>query len=169
MYPEDIAALYDDIPVGTRVTVVNQPMLYGRRGEQIYLQSFPVFDDYPKPKQAVSAGNLRAKKGAAGKAQRLAAVSTGKAAIGKSTSAAATAAVSSTPGAAKVSPKSAAQKAEESDAIHENAALVTELAQNPRGIAVPVTHQPMSVDSYVATARTVENRVPDRATWDGVD
>lgn len=169
MYPEDIAVLYDDIPVGTRVTVVNQPMLYGRRGEQIYLQSFPVFDDYPKPKQAVSAGNLRAKKGTAEKGQRVATAATGKAATGKNAGAAVTTAVSSAPGAAKVSPKSAAQKAEESDAIHENAALVTELAQNPRGIAVPVTHRPMSVDSYVAAARTVENRVPDRATWDGVD
>jgi L,D-transpeptidase ErfK/SrfK len=174
MYPEDIAALYDDIPVGTKVTVVNQPMLYGRRGEQIYLQSFPIFDDYPKPKQVVSAGNLRAKKGAAEKGQRMAAASTAKVAAatakatGKNTSATATA-VSSVPGAAKVSPKSAVQKAEESDAIHENAELVTELAQNPRGIAVPVSHRPMSVDSYVANARTVENRVPDRATWDGVD
>jgi L,D-transpeptidase ErfK/SrfK len=169
MYPEDIAALYGDIPVGTTVTVVNQPMIYGRRGDQIYLQSFPIFDDYPKPKQLVSAGNLRAKKsadkkaavdkkGAADKSQNIA-----------TTSAKVATAVSSTAGAAKVSPKSAVQKAEESDAIHENAALVTELAQNPRGIAVPVTHRPMSVDSYVAAARTVENRVPDRATWDGVD
>jgi L,D-transpeptidase ErfK/SrfK len=161
MYPEDIAALYHDIPVGTKVTVVNQPMLYGRRGEQVYLQSFPVFEDYPKPKQAVSAGNLRTKKGGAEKSKRVAAA---KGATGKAASAPAAA-----PKAAGVSPKSAAQKAEESEAIHENAELVTELAKDPRGIAVPVTHRPMSIDSYVATARTVENRVPDRATWDGVD
>jgi L,D-transpeptidase ErfK/SrfK len=164
MYPEDIAALYDDIPIGTKVTVVNQPMLYGRRGEQVYLQSFPVFDDYPKPKQAISAGNLRMKKEAAAKNQRVAAAPA-KIANGK----AAAAAGASAPRANAVSPKSAVQKAEESDAIHENAELVTELAQNPRGIAVPVSHRPMSIDSYVATARTVENRVPDRATWDGVD
>ena len=164
MYPEDIAALYHDIPVGTKVTVVNQPMLYGRRDGQVYLQSFPVFDDYPKQKQAANAGNLRAKKTAGGGKQpaaapkAMAAKKDGKAAGG-----------SAAPGAAPVSPKSAAQKAEESDAIHENAELVTELAQNPRGIAIPVNHRPMSVDSYVATARNVENRVPDRATWDGVD
>jgi L,D-transpeptidase ErfK/SrfK len=165
MYPEDIAALYGDIPIGTKVTVVNQPMLYGRRGEQIYLQSFPVFDDYPKPKQVVSAGNLRAKKDAAAKNMRVAATPA-KAVDGKTSG---KTAVATTPRATAISPKSAVQKAEESDAIHENADLVTELAQNPRGIAVPVTHRPMSVDSYVATARTVENRVPDRATWDGVD
>jgi L,D-transpeptidase ErfK/SrfK len=163
MYPEDIAALYHDIPVGAKVTVVNQPMLYGRRGEQVYLQSFPVFEDYPKPKQAVSAGNLRAKKSDADKNRRVTTAT--KAAAGK----AVTAKTTASPKAAGVSPKSAAQKAEESDAIHENAELVTELAKDPRGIAVPVTHRPMSVDSYVATARTVENRVPDRATWDGVD
>lgn len=181
MYPEDIAALYDDIPVGTKVTVVNQPMLYGRRGEQIYLQSFPIFDDYPKPKQVASKGNLlvkkdtadkksaAAKKGAAGKSQGGAAVSANKEPAKTAPAKAAATAMASTPGAAKVSPKSAVQKAEESDAIHENAELVTELAQNPRGIAVPVSHRSMSVDSYVAAARNVENRLPDSATWDGVD
>jgi hypothetical protein len=187
MYPEDIAALYDDIPVGTKVTVVNQPMLYGRRGDQIYLQSFPVFEDYPKPKQAVYAGNLKTRKPAADKAgakaktakavaatpvaptrSKTAAIET-KAAQGRAKVAALRADDRSAPVVPAVSPKSAEQKATQSDAIAENSALVTELAQNPRGIAVPVTHQPMSVDSYVATARSVENRLPDQATWDGVD
>lgn len=147
MYPEDIAALYDDIPVGTKVTVVNQPMLYGKRGDQIYLQSFPVFDDYPKPKQVAYTGNLKAKKSGLDKARQ-------DAARGVATPASA---------------QSAGQKAVQSGAIAENSALVAELARDPRGIAVPVSQQPASLDDYLATARKVENRLPERATWDGAD
>ena len=45
MYPEDIALLFDDIPVGTPVTVVNQPLVYGWRGDELFLQPFPAFED----------------------------------------------------------------------------------------------------------------------------
>ena len=44
-YPEDIAQLYDDIPVGTKVTVVNQPLVLGWHREAMYLQAFPVLED----------------------------------------------------------------------------------------------------------------------------
>lgn len=162
MYPEDIAALYDDIPVGTKVTVVNQPMLYGRRGDQIYLQSFPVFDDYPKPKQTVNAGNLKGRKAVADRTAAAGKPAAARAATGASKP-------DGKPAPVAVSPKSAEQKVAQSDAIAENSALVAELAQNPRGIAVPVSHQPLSVDGYLATVRKVENRLPERATWDGVD
>jgi L,D-transpeptidase ErfK/SrfK len=157
MYPEDIAALYDDIPVGTKVTVVNQPMLYGRRGDQIYLQSFPVFDDYPKSKQVANAGNLKERRPAPAQAATGAKTKTK------------TATAQGYEKAAPVSPKSAEQKSTQSDAIAENSALVAELAQDPRGIAMPVSHQPMTLDSYLSTVRKVENRLPERATWDGLD
>jgi len=50
LYPEDIAQLYDDIPLGAPVTVVNQPQVYGRHADVDYLQSYPVMEDYAKKK-----------------------------------------------------------------------------------------------------------------------
>jgi L,D-transpeptidase ErfK/SrfK len=45
MYPEDIVRIYDLVPVGTSVRVVNQPQLFGWRGNALYLQSYPVLED----------------------------------------------------------------------------------------------------------------------------
>jgi L,D-transpeptidase ErfK/SrfK len=46
LYPEDIARIYDLVPDGTRVTVVNQPYLLGWRGESLYVQAYePLVDD----------------------------------------------------------------------------------------------------------------------------
>lgn len=45
MYPEDIVGLFDDVTVGTPVRVINQPRLFGWRGDQLYLQAYPVLED----------------------------------------------------------------------------------------------------------------------------
>ncbi|MEX1994010.1 MAG: L,D-transpeptidase family protein [Steroidobacteraceae bacterium] len=46
LYPEDIARIYDLVPDGTRVTVVNQPYLLGWQGERLLLQAYePLVDD----------------------------------------------------------------------------------------------------------------------------
>ena len=45
LYPEDIAVFYDLIPVGTKVTVVNQPYLFGWRDHTLYLQAYAVLED----------------------------------------------------------------------------------------------------------------------------
>jgi L,D-transpeptidase ErfK/SrfK len=45
LYPEDIAVFYDLIPIGTKVTVVNQPYLFGTRDDTLYLQAYAVMDD----------------------------------------------------------------------------------------------------------------------------
>ncbi len=45
LYPEDIAVLFDMIPIGTRVTVVNQPYLFGWRDGTLYLQAYGVMED----------------------------------------------------------------------------------------------------------------------------
>ncbi len=45
LYPEDIEGLYESIPIGTRVTVVNQPYLLGWRGEQLLTQAYEPHDD----------------------------------------------------------------------------------------------------------------------------
>jgi L,D-transpeptidase ErfK/SrfK len=45
LYPEDIAVFYDLIPLGTKVTVVNQPYLFGTRDATLYLQAYAVMED----------------------------------------------------------------------------------------------------------------------------
>ncbi len=41
MYPEDIVALFDQVPVGTKVTVVDQPILVAWVDDGLYLQAHP--------------------------------------------------------------------------------------------------------------------------------
>ena len=45
MFPEDIEALYDDVPVGTPVRIVNQPVKLGRSGSDYYLEAHPLLDE----------------------------------------------------------------------------------------------------------------------------
>ena len=56
-YPEDIAELYGKIPVGTKVTVVNQPFVFGWHDGALYVQAFPVMEDdereHPKAADAL--------------------------------------------------------------------------------------------------------------------
>ncbi len=41
MYPEDIKALYDMVPVGTKVTIVDQPIMLAWIGSDLYLEAAP--------------------------------------------------------------------------------------------------------------------------------
>ncbi len=45
LYPEDIESFFDMIPIGTKVTVVNQPYLFGWRDGTLYLQAYTVMED----------------------------------------------------------------------------------------------------------------------------
>jgi L,D-transpeptidase ErfK/SrfK len=45
LFPEDIAQLYDMVPVGTQVRVVNQPFVFGWHDGQLYMQAFDVLED----------------------------------------------------------------------------------------------------------------------------
>ena len=45
LFPEDIAQLFDMVPVGTQVRVVNQPFVFGWRDENLYMQPFDVLED----------------------------------------------------------------------------------------------------------------------------
>lgn len=45
MYPEDIAVFFDLVPIGTKVTVVNQPYLFGWQDGTLYLQAYAVMED----------------------------------------------------------------------------------------------------------------------------
>ena len=41
MYPEDVIALFDKVPVGTKVTVVDQPILVGWMKDGLYMEANP--------------------------------------------------------------------------------------------------------------------------------
>lgn len=45
MYPEDIAVLFEKVPVNTPVTVINEPYLIGFHDDKLYLQAYPVLED----------------------------------------------------------------------------------------------------------------------------
>ncbi len=45
LYPEDIALVFEAVPDGTKVTVVNQPFVLGWRGERLYVQAYPPLED----------------------------------------------------------------------------------------------------------------------------
>jgi len=45
LYPEDIAQLYDAVPVGTQVRVVNQPFVFGWHEGRLYMQPYDVLED----------------------------------------------------------------------------------------------------------------------------
>jgi L,D-transpeptidase ErfK/SrfK len=60
LYPEDIAALFDGIAIGTKVRVVNQPVAYRWHHDRLYLQAYP-----PLEEEQAKAAPKRARAGAA--------------------------------------------------------------------------------------------------------
>jgi L,D-transpeptidase ErfK/SrfK len=126
LYPEDVAVLFEAVPVGTPVRVVNQPFVFGWDAEQLHLQAFGVLEDDPRDWKRAQ-----------------------KKLISKSL-------------AARIQ-KDLKKRGEEV-----NWELVLTLAHDPRGVPVPITRPDVTLDSVVATAMKVENRVPDGSNWDGV-
>ena len=45
LYPEDIAQLFDMVPIGAQVRVVNQPFEFGWHEGQLYMQAYDVLED----------------------------------------------------------------------------------------------------------------------------
>ena len=58
MYPEDIHAVFGKVPVGTKVTVVNQPLAYRWHGDSLYVQAFPPHEEDEKNAKAHKEGLL---------------------------------------------------------------------------------------------------------------
>ncbi len=48
LYPEDIAQLFEMVPIGTEVRVVNQPFVFGWQDGQLEMQAFDVLEDDPR-------------------------------------------------------------------------------------------------------------------------
>jgi L,D-transpeptidase ErfK/SrfK len=124
-YPEDIAELFDQIPVGTKVTVVNQPFVFGWHDDSLYAQVFPQLedDDREHPEAAQQLLNV---------------------------------AISD----------DMWQRVKEHNATVD-LEVVNSLVTHRRGIALPVSHGKLTLDEYVASARHVENTLPEGATWNG--
>ncbi|GAB4357105.1 MAG: L,D-transpeptidase family protein [Methylohalobius crimeensis] len=59
LYPEDIAALFPRVPVGTPVAIVDQPYLIDRLGDEIYLQVFPPLQSDGKRLHALKQAVIR--------------------------------------------------------------------------------------------------------------
>ncbi len=45
LFPEDIAQLFDMVPIGTKVRVVNQPFVFGWQDDNLYMQPLQVLED----------------------------------------------------------------------------------------------------------------------------
>jgi L,D-transpeptidase ErfK/SrfK len=127
MYPEDIGSIFDGIPVGTRVTVVNQPLLYRWQGDSLYVQSYPPHVEAEDDSGVAPRG------------------------VWNQTVANAMFQVVKQHGAVV------------------DAGLAEQVVTGAKGLTVPVTRQGLTLDSYLASARRVENVLPEGATWDGKD
>lgn len=55
LFPEDIEALFAEVPVGTPVRIVNQPRLLGWRGDNLYLEVHPPLEDDTRYRDAARA------------------------------------------------------------------------------------------------------------------
>jgi L,D-transpeptidase ErfK/SrfK len=127
LYPEDIAALFPMIAIGTKVTVVNQPLLYRWQGNNLYVQSYPPVvegeDESVAPPPVVFDDRL-------------------------------------------------ADQMWQQTKAHAGAVnwdLVKRVVTQTKGISVPVTKRGLTLDSYLASARRVENELPQGSNWDGDD
>lgn len=125
MYPEDIVRMYDDVPVGTQVRVVNQPTVFGWRGNVLYVQSYAVLEDDRRDQDKFRKKSLAA------------------------------------------AFKSAQAKDDARPPFIINQALLNAMVSNPRAIAIPITQPDLTLQSYLAHAVRVENRLPLNATWVG--
>jgi L,D-transpeptidase ErfK/SrfK len=127
MYPEDIGAVFDRIPVGTRVTVVNQPLVYRWHGDSLYVQSYPPHEETLEESKNAEHALFNA----------------------------------------AISDRIWQRVRQHSGAIDWN--VTEQVVTEARGIAVPVSRRGATFDAFLASARLVENTLPEGATWDGSD
>lgn len=59
LFPEDIESLFSQVPVGTRVRIVNEPRLLGWRDGNLYLEVHPALEDDRRNLDALLAARLK--------------------------------------------------------------------------------------------------------------
>ena len=134
MYPEDVEVLFDGVAVGTRVTVVNQPIVYRWHDGNLYVQAYP-------PHEELLEAKAKKKKG--------------KAAL-----------VHTHLDEALANKMFQRAKAQGGTV---DLALAEQVVNDARGVALPVSRADVTLDTFVAGARQVENALPPGSTWDGSD
>jgi L,D-transpeptidase ErfK/SrfK len=127
LYPEDIEKLYEMVPDGTPVRVVNQPFVLGWSDGKLFLQAYTVLEDDRRDWN-------KAQKKLLGRA---------------------------------LAPN--IQTALQSNGSAIDWDSVAAITHAPRGIPVPVSGEAASVESVLALAPIVQNRIPDGANWNGID
>jgi L,D-transpeptidase ErfK/SrfK len=60
MYPEDVVVLFDKVAVGTKVTVVNQPIVFRWQGDSLFVQSYPPHEELLEAKAKKKGGKAAA-------------------------------------------------------------------------------------------------------------
>ncbi len=126
MYPEDIAAVFDRIPIGTKVRVVNQPLVYRWHGDSLYVQSYPPHEEMLEGKAEDARHALFND---------------------------------------AISDRMWQRVKQHGGAI--DWSVTEQVVTEARGIAVPVSQRGITVEGFVASARRVENALPEGANWDG--
>lgn len=72
MLPEDIERLFPQVPVGTQVNIINQPVKVGWHGGKLYIEVHPPLPEYPNDRGAmVEAAMLALNDATAGRSARL--------------------------------------------------------------------------------------------------
>ena len=125
LYPEDIAQLFEIMPLGTQVRVVNEPFVFGWQDDQLHMQAFDVLEDDARDWKKAEKTLLSKSLGANIR-------------------------------------KELKRRGEEV-----NWDRVATFTHDPRGLPVPISLEDASFEKVLASARKVQNRVPEGATWDG--
>ena len=125
LYPEDIEQLFEIMPLGTQVRVVNEPFVFGWQNDQLHMQAFDVLEDDPRDWKKAEKTLLSKSLGASIR-------------------------------------KELTKRGEEV-----NWQRVAEFAHDPRGLPVAISGTVSGLEQVIASARKVQNRVPEGATWDG--
>ena len=144
-YPEDIALLFDEITIGTRVQVVNQRVVSGWHNGQLYVQVMP-----PPEEETPSADDdevirkvktTKAKQGAKSKVQVKSPLEIALARL--------------------------THQSQQHDVAIDQA-LLDQMLKEQTNVTLPVTVDTTEA-GLLAAARRVDNRLPQGATWDGKD
>ena len=127
LYPEDVLPIFEMVPIGAKVRIVNQPFLFGWHETAMYFQAYGVSQDDTRTwKQAEK--KLLSRTMEARQRKRL---------------------------------------KEHSTEVRWD--LVNSLGHDPRAVAVPITLPDTSVDGVLASAKQVDNMLPQGSNWNGVD
>ena len=134
LYPEDIEAIFGKVPVGTKVRIIDQPLLYGWQADSLYVQSYPALE--------AEDGDLVAERGEG---------------------------VPAAEGRFDDALSSEMWQVVKPNGGAVDWALTETVVDGALGIAVPVSRRGLTLESYLASARHVENALPEGATWAGND